>query len=360
LKKILITGGEGLIGSSCIEFFIDKGWSVISVDNNMRGKIFGEEGSIENNVKISKKENLEMVRGDIRNKELMEEVIKKVDAIIHCAAQPSHPRSLEIPLEDFDINAYGTLLLLETVRKNNPKIPFVFLSTNKVYGDMPNKYEYKINKRRYDNSQVDSFDESMSIDKCGHTPFGVSKTAADLYCQEYAKNFGLTTCIFRCGCLTGKNSKAVEMHGYLPYIIKCAMTEKKYTIFGGGYRVRDQLHGSDVAGAAFEFIKNPKSDEEGNFGIVYNLGGSIKNSISIYETIDAIQEKTGKMLDFIEGKERESDHIWWITNTDKFKKDYPNWVITKDLDYIFDEIIEHHNDELQLNIEIKNKKYFKQ
>jgi len=205
LKKILITGGEGLIGSSCIEFFIDKGWSVISVDNNMRGKIFGEEGSIENNVKISKKENLEMVRGDIRNKELMEEVIKKVDAIIHCAAQPSHPRSLEIPLEDFDINAYGTLLLLETVRKNNPKIPFVFLSTNKVYGDMPNKYEYKINKRRYDNSQVDSFDESMSIDKCGHTPFGVSKTAADLYCQEYAKNFGLTTCIFRCGCLTEKN-----------------------------------------------------------------------------------------------------------------------------------------------------------
>lgn len=360
--KVLITGGAGLIGSACCKLFSEKGWQVIIVDNNMRQKIFGKDADTSINLKEHNFLNypgITLIESDIREEETMRKAIKDVDAVVHCAAQPSHPRSLEIPMEDFQINAYGTLLLLELVRKNNPTIPFAFLSTNKVYGDYPNYFNYKIVNKRYENIALDSFDETLPIDRCGHTPFGVSKVAADLYCQEYAINYGLKTATFRGGCLTGKNSKAVELHGYLPYIIKCALTDKEYTIFGGGYRVRDQIHSSDVASAVYQFINNPKPNSLGLYGKAYNLGGSRQNSISIFETIDGIKAKTVRELKWKEGPDRESDHIWWISNVSKFKQDYPSWSITKDLDFIFNEIIQYYIETLKLNIKLKDKDYFK-
>jgi len=287
--RILVTGGAGLIGTACCSLFVEKGHEVISVDNNMRKSIFGDEADNLVNFEEEKlKKKVEFVQADIREKEVMNEIIKGVDAIVHLAAQPSHPRSMEIPIEDFQINAFGTLQLLELTRRLNPEVPFAFMSTNKVYGDYPNYFNYKIVGRRYENMAVDSFDETLPIDRCGHTPFGVSKTAADLYTQEYGINYGMKTTTFRGGCLTGKNSRAVEMHGYLPYIVKCALSNKRYTIFGGGYRVRDQIHSFDVATAIYEFIKKPKPNQLGLYGKPYNLGGERQNSISIFETIDAI------------------------------------------------------------------------
>ena len=197
------------------------------------------------------------------------------------------------------------------------------------------------------------------MDRCGHTPFGVSKLAADVYTQEYAINYGLKTATFRGGCLTGKNSRAVELHGYLPYIVKCALTKKRYMIYGGGYRVRDQIHSSDVASSMYEFIKKPKPSDTGLYGKAYNLGGGKENSVSIFETIDAIKAKTSMELNFEEAPERESDHMWWISDMSKFKNDYPKWKITKDLDYIFNEIIEYYIKELKLDIELKNVDYFR-
>jgi CDP-paratose 2-epimerase len=199
----------------------------------------------------------------------------------------------------------------------------------------------------------------LAVDRCGHTPFGASKLAADIYAQEYGINYGLKTATFRGGCLTGKNSRAVELHGYLPYIIKCALTKKKYFIYGGGYRVRDQIHSSDVASVIYEFIKKPKPNANGLYGEPYNLGGERKNSISIFETIDAIEAKTSMKLEYEEAQDRESDHMWWISDMSKFRKDYPSWKLTKDLDYIFNEIIEFYINELKLNITLKNKDYFK-
>ena len=243
--KVLVTGGIGLIGSACCELFLKEGHEVISVDNNTRKLLFGKDANNELNLKESsvlKDKKLELVDADIRDKEVMGNIIKKVDAIVHLAAQPSHPKSLEIPMEDFQINAFGTLQLLELTRQLNPKIPFAYMSTNKVYGDYHNYFNYKVIGKRYENVARESFNEELPVDRCGHTPFGVSKLSADIYTQEYAINYGLKTATFRGGCLTGKNSRAVELHGYLPYIIKCALTKKKYSIYGGGYRVRDQIH----------------------------------------------------------------------------------------------------------------------
>ena len=360
--KVLVTGGIGLIGSACCELFLKEGHEVISVDNNTRKLLFGKDANNELNLKESsvlKDKKLELIDADIRDKKVMGNIIEKVDAIVHLAAQPSHPKSLEIPMEDFQINAFGTLQLLELTRQLNPKIPFAYMSTNKVYGDYPNYFNYKVVGKRYENVAMDSFNEELPVDRCGHTPFGVSKLSADIYTQEYAINYGLKTATFRGGCLTGKNSRAVELHGYLPYIIKCALTKKKYSIYGGGYRVRDQIHSSDVASAMYEFIKKPKPNALGIYGKPYNLGGERRNSISIFETIDAIQSKTSMKLEYEEAPDRESDHIWWISDMSKFKADYPSWNISKDLDYIFNEIIKYIVNDLKLNIDLKNKDYFK-
>lgn len=360
--KILVTGGMGLVGSACCRLFLEKGHKVVSVDNNTRKILFGEEANNSANMEennLRKNGSLELVDADIRDKEAMARIIKDVDAVVHLAAQPSHPKSLEIPMEDFQINAFGTLQLLELTRQLNHDIPFAFMSTNKVYGDYPNYFNYKIVGKRYENAATDSFNEELPVDRSGHTPFGASKLAADIYTQEYAINYGLKTATFRGGCLTGKNSRAVEMHGYLPYIIKCALAKKKYRIYGGGHRVRDQIHSHDVATALHEFVMKPKPNSLGIYGKPYNLGGGRENSVSIFETVDAIKAKTSMELDFEEAPERESDHMWWISDMSKFRNDYPNWKITKDLDCIFNEIIEHYIKTLKLSIPLKNPDYFR-
>jgi len=336
--KVLITGGAGLVGSECCKLFAEKRWKVISVDNYMREKLFGIEGNTKTNIEILLKDyNIEHHELDIRDERVIP-LIKQVDAVIHTAAQPSHPKSIEIPMDDFLINAYGTLFLLEALRKYNKNAIFVFCSTNKVYGDAPNYFSYrKIGKRfePIDPSLWDGFDETLRIDICMHTPFGVSKVAADLYTQEYARLYGLKTGVFRMGCITGGVAKAVEMHNWEPYFVKKALTGEKLTIYGyGGYQVRDVIHARDLARLFYEFINNPKPGE------VYNVGGSRKNSISLLEAIDLIEEITDKRIEYDFGPAREGDHMWWITNANKVKSHYPNWDVRINLKEIFKEIYE--------------------
>jgi len=365
MKNILITGSSGLIGSACVDKFLQEGWNVIGIDNFARGHFFGNDADTHGNLEFFKKrENFTFYETDIRNNDIVIPLIQDADAIIHLAAQPSHPRSLEIPMEDFQVNAFGTLNLLELVRKYNTEIPFAYMSSNKVYGDIPNLFNYTIIEndiyKRYENTAFDSFDEHLPIDGCGHTPFGVSKTAADLYCQDYARNYGLTTATFRGGCLIGANQKAVEMHGFLGFFTKQILLQKKLFIYGGGYRVRDNIHSSDVADILYLWVMQPRPSQTGKFGTPYNLGGMRPNSVSIYETIAAIEAKTGLIANYEEAPERESDHLWWITNMSRFKNDYPEWGgPKKDLDDIFNELLQNWIGIFRINSDLKEPHYFR-
>lgn len=334
--RILITGGAGLVGSECCRLFASNGWEVISVDNYTRGRLFGKDGETSTTMReMQEKYSIEHHEMDIRE-EKMAELVKKADAVVHTAAQPSHPKSIEIPMEDFQINAYGTMHMLEIARKHNRDAPFVFCSSNKVYGEAPNYFSYKKTGKRLepiDPSLQDGFDESLRIDRMMHTPFGVSKAAADLYCQEYAHLYGLKTGIFRMGCITGGAAKAAEMHNWEPFFVKKALNGEELTIFGhGGYQVRDVIHAADLAGLFYEFVKKPRPGE------VYNIGGGRKNSISLLEAIDLIEQITGREIKYKLGPEREADHIWWISNINKARSHYPNWDIRTDLHDVFSDI----------------------
>jgi CDP-paratose 2-epimerase len=336
--KVLITGGAGLVGFECCKLFAEKGWKVISVDNYMRGKLFGVEGDTRKNIEMLLKAfDVEHHELDIRDERIIP-LLRHVDAVIHCAAQPSHPKSIEIPMEDFQINAYGTLFLLEALRKHNKDAVFIFCSTNKVYGDSPNYFAYRKVGKRFEPVDLtlwDGFDETLRIDRCMHTPFGVSKVAADLYTQEYARLYGLKTGVFRMGCVTGGVAKAVEMHNWEPYFVKKALAGEKLTVYGyEGYQVRDVIHAKDVARLFYEFVNNPRAGE------VYNIGGGRRNSISLLEAIDLIEEITGERLEYDFGPTREGDHIWWITNISKARSHYPSWTLLMDLKMIFKEIYE--------------------
>ncbi len=336
--RVLVTGGAGLVGTECCKVFSERGWEVVSIDNYTRGALFGEEGNTRSNIEATLNDyGVEHHEIDIRD-EKVADLIKKSDAVIHTAAQPSHPKSIEIPLKDFQINAWGTLHLLEMVRQHNKEIPFVFCSTNKVYGEMPNHFAYKKEGKRFvpvSPALKDGFDESLPIDRNMHTPFGVSKVAADLYSQEYAYLYGLKTGIFRMGCITGAAAKAVEMHNWEPYFIKTALTGKILKVFGyGGYQVRDVIHTRDLAELFYRFVKKPRPGE------VYNVGGGIRNSISLLESFDLIEEITGKKIKYQHAPEREADHIWWISNINKAKSHYPGWDIEIGLKEVFTEIHE--------------------
>ncbi len=342
-KKILITGSAGLIGSESAKFFANLGFEVHGIDNNMRQYFFGEEASTE----WSKKELIKSLKDkyyhyqiDIRDEKKIENLFRKhtFDLIIHTAAQPSHDWAAKEPITDFTVNALGTLNLLESFRKFSPSAVFIFTSTNKVYGDTPNFLPFIEKETRYELPRSHKYyrgiDESMSIDNSKHSIFGASKVAADVMVQEYGKYFGLATGVFRAGCLTGPAHSGVKLHGFLSYLVKCIVTGTPYTILGyKGKQVRDNIHSYDLVTAFYEFYKHKKKGE------VYNIGGSRFSNISIHEAIKKIEKISGKKGKISYKKNnRIGDHIWYITDTVKFKTDFPKWKQVYDIDKMIEEI----------------------
>lgn len=312
--KVLVTGSLGLIGSETVKYYLTNAHQVIGVDNDMRKHFFGPEGSvIKNRIDHS---NYTHHGIDISKIEPIIEM-EKPDAIVHCAGQPSHDWSATNPLLDFGINAYATLMLLEMVRKHCPAAVFVYLSTNKVYGDTPNYLPLDEQETRYDCPLLPhGIDEMMSVDNTKHSPFGVSKLSGDLYVQEYARYFGLRTGIFRCGCITGAKHSGAELHGFLSYMAKCKKQNKTYKVYGyKGKQVRDQLHAYDLARAIDCFVQDPKA------GSVYNMGGGPSSNVSVLEALNMFRIKEWEYLD----EARKGDHIWYVSDTRKFERDYPAW-----------------------------------
>jgi CDP-paratose 2-epimerase len=347
MKKILITGSNGLIGSQCVQFFCERGVEVIGIDNNMRSYFFGEESSTDDVGKIlsSKFDKYEHHNLDIRDKDSLEKVFQSnnIDLIIHAAAQPSHDWAAKEPITDFEVNALATIYLLELYRQYCPSASFIFTSTNKVYGDQPNHLNLKEENSRieyYDeNGNAGSVNESMSIDNCLHSVFGASKVAADVMVQEYGRYFGLDTVVFRCGCLTGPSHKGAELHGFLSYLIKCMVHNKHYTIFGNGKQVRDNLHSWDLANMFWHFYQSPHKGE------IYNAGGGRENSTSILEAINKINlilvangMNEWNKFDIKKDKWRIGDHKWYISDLSKFQSHYPSWTLEHSLNALIEEM----------------------
>jgi CDP-paratose 2-epimerase len=338
--KALVTGSGGLIGSECVRLLAGEGWDVAGVDNDMRRVFFGPAGSTNETVRslchaYPRYRHIDL---DIRDRAAVRDLLKneRPQFIIHTAAQPSHDKAATIPYEDFDVNAGGTMNLLVATRDYCPESPFCFTSTNKVYGDRPNFVPLVEKDKRYDYVELDGIDESMSIDNCLHSVFGASKVAADVMCQEFGRYFQMPVGIFRGGCLTGPQHAAVELHGYLAYIVHCAVAGRKYTVNGyKGKQVRDQIHARDVANLFLHhFYPKPRCGE------VYNLGGGRANSLSILETIDAL-EALGYRLDHEYREEnRKGDHICYISDLSKLRKHYPEWKLEYDVPRILSEIVE--------------------
>jgi len=328
--KILVTGSSGLIGSEVCVFFSKLGYSVYGVDNNQRRKFFGEKGDTAWRLK-ELRDNLTNFSHndiDIRDRSKVIELLKciKPDAIVHTAAQPSHDKAASIPFDDFDINAVGTLNLLEATRQFTKDSPFIHMSTNKVYGDGPNQIKLKESNTRYDfddNSFLNGISESFSIDQCKHSLFGASKVAADVMVQEYGRYFGMATCCLRGGCLTGPSHSGVELHGFLSYLVKCNLEGTTYNIFGyKGKQVRDNIHSEDVARFIGCFLRSPRSGE------VYNLGGGKENSCSIIEAFEICQEYSGKeQATNYRDENRIGDHICYYSDLSKIFSHYPSFVM---------------------------------
>lgn len=340
-KKLLISGSAGLIGSEVVSHFAERGWEVFGLDNNMRADFFGEGGDTTWNAKrlVAKYNNYKHFQIDIRDRVSVEKFINtnKPDAIVHTAAQPSHDLAASRPYDDFDVNALGTMNMLEATRKYSTQIPFVHMSTNKVYGDAPNNLNLVEEETRWDYADAayhHGIKENFTIDQSKHSIFGASKVAADIMVQEYGRYFGMPTCCLRGGCLTGPNHSGVELHGFLSYLIKCNIIGKQYTIFGyKGKQVRDNIHSHDVSTFIENFLDNPR------FGEVYNLGGGRDNSISILEAFNLIESISGReMIYNYSDQNRSGDHICYISDLSKMKTHYPNWDITKDLKTTFREI----------------------
>ncbi len=342
MKKVLITGSSGLIGSAAVRHFDAQGWSVVGVDNNMRKEFFGAEGDTTWNLDRLKTETRNFVHEnvDIRCRRAIGLLMgrERFDLILHCAAQPSHDLARRRPLDDFDVNAGGTINLLEAARQSCPEAPFVTMSTNKVYGTAPNEVPIVEQARRYDYARPqdrEGIDESCRIDASTHSIFGASKVAADVMTQEYGRYFSMPTCVFRGGCLTGASHSGVPLHGFLNYLARVAVRGGRYTIIGyKGKQVRDQLHAADVVSAMHAFAEHPRCGE------VYNLGGGRDNSASVIECIDRLEAMSGKPIatDY-QPAERVGDHICYITNLAKFKSHYPSWTVSRSLDDILEEML---------------------
>jgi len=328
----IITGSAGLIGSESVSFFADKFDIIIGIDNDMRSYFFGREASTEWNTDKLRGtiNNFEHHAIDIRNNEDLDKLFSKygdqIKLVIHTAAQPSHDWAANEPLTDFTINANGTLNMLEATRLHCPEATFIFTSTNKVYGDTPNRLPLVELEKRWEIDKTHSYytegiDENMSIDQTKHSLFGASKVAADVLVQEYGKYFKMNTGIFRGGCLTGPNHSGTQLHGFLSYLMKCAITGDKYTIFGyQGKQVRDNIHSWDLVNMFWHFHQAPRQGE------VYNAGGGRYSNCSMTEAIEICEAITGKPMKYEYSKtNRIGDHIWWISDVSKFKTDYPNW-----------------------------------
>ena len=346
MKTAIITGSAGLIGSESVRFFADKGFQIVGIDNDMRKVFFGEDASTSWNSDRLKEEIHEYVHFDmdIRDEQKIERLFSKynkdIELIIHTAAQPSHDWAARDPFTDFTVNANGTLNLLEMTRQYCPDAIFIFTSTNKVYGDLPNRLPLIELETRWEidngHKYYDGIDEAMSIDHCKHSLFGASKVAADIMVQEYGKYFGMKTVAFRGGCLTGPAHSGAELHGFLAYVAKCSVQNKKYTIFGyKGKQVRDNIHSNDLIRAFWYFFQKPRVGE------AYNIGGSRHSNCSILEAVQMIQELTGNEFKYeVSDLSREGDHLWWISDIRKFKGHYPEWSLKYGIQDIIKEIVE--------------------
>jgi CDP-paratose 2-epimerase len=356
LKTILITGSSGLIGSEACLYFGTHGFKVHGVDNNQRAIIFGPQADTRFNQERLKREVAGFVHHelDIRDRQGISRLIEQLrpGAIIHCAAQPSHDRSADIPLDDFDINAVGTINVLEAARRFSPGASFVYLSSNKVYGDRPNTIELEESALRWDFADpqfVNGIPEDFPIDQSTHAVFGASKLAADILVQEYGRRFGMRTCCLRCGCLTGPNHAAVELHGFLGYLVRCNVEGRQYKVYGyKGKQIRDNIHASDVVRFISEFLERPRVAE------VYNLGGGKQNSCSILEAFALAEKFSGKAQDYlILENSRIGDHICYYSDLTKTRAHYPNWDISISLSSIVEEIVEAWKRRLDLNSSLK-------
>lgn len=339
----MVSGSSGLIGSEVCRHFDARGWEVHGLDNNQRAVFFGAQGDTRWNQKQleSSLRNFSHHEVDIRSREEILRLVHQIkpDAIVHTAAQPSHDRAAAIPFDDFDTNAVGTLNMLEATRRVNPSIPFVHMSTNKVYGDAPNRIAMRELETRWDYSDplyVHGIAETFTIDQSKHSVFGASKVAADVMVQEYGRYFGMSTCCLRGGCLTGPNHSGVELHGFLSYLVKCNWQEKEYVVFGyKGKQVRDNIHSFDVANFIEAFIDRPRSGE------VYNLGGGKDNTCSILEAFEITATQTGRAMKYrYDDMHRAGDHICYYSDLRKMKSHYPGWRITRSLTDTIGEIVE--------------------
>ena len=347
MSVVLITGSSGLVGSESVNFFCKKGFDVIGIDNNLRKFFFGVEGStlwVKNSL-LKKNKKFKSFNIDIRNYDKLSKIFQKyqkqITLIIHCAAQPSHDYGKNYPIIDFNVNATGTLNLLELTKKYCYDAKFVFMSTNKVYGDNPNKLKLYEKKSRWELKKNDIYfkgiNEKFPIDDCTHSFFGVSKTYADLIVQEYGKNIGLKTVCFRGGCITGPNHSGAKLHGFLSYLVKLCLKNKEYNIIGyKGKQVRDNLHSFDLVNCFWEFYKRPRRGE------IYNIGGGRYSNCSIIEAIDLVERiKNIKIKKKFYQDPRVGDHIWYISNLSKFKKHYPNWKQKYNAVKIIEELVDN-------------------
>ena len=340
-KTAVVTGSSGLIGSECVTFLDARGWSVHGIDNNMRREFFGEHGDTTWNLARLRRETTRFEHHDldIRDRQGIERLITETrpQLLVHCAAQPSHDLAASLPFDDFEVNAVGTLNLLESMRRHAADSPFVFMSTNKVYGDAPNELDLVELETRWDYADPadhEGIDETMRIDHTMHSLFGASKVAADVLVQEYGRYFGMPTVCFRGGCLTGPHHAGAELHGFLAYLARAAADRTTYRIFGyKGKQVRDNLHSLDVCTAIMAFGERPSS------GAVYNLGGGRANSVSLHEAVARFEELLGARIETEYVTEaRRGDHVCYISDLQRLRSDYPDWEVTISLDEIFAEL----------------------
>ena len=353
MSLILVTGSAGLIGSETVRFFADKGLEIVGIDNDMRAKFFGEEASTKWNRHRLETEisGYTHTDADIRDETAMQSLFsrygKSISAVVHNAAQPSHDWAASDPFMDFTVNANGTLVLLEMTRRYCKDAVFIFTSTNKVYGDLPNtlplielESRWELRKHSYAEHGID---ENMSIDQSKHSLFGASKVAADILVQEYGRYFGLKTGVFRGGCLTGPSHSGAQLHGFLAYLAKCAVNGTPYTVFGfKGKQVRDNIHSHDLVNMYWNFFNKPRCGE------VYNAGGSRYSNCSMQEAISLCEKLIGRSMQInYEANNRIGDHIWWVSDVRKFQSHYPEWSYKYNLDAIVGEMISKLQERIQ-------------